>query len=130
MSLNQIQFALFVGCLISCTNGSDHRVAKADIITINKSYDTTLYFLNGQKIFRSDCNACHVAKDRLHNHLEGVVQRVGDDYLKLYLTRQDSLIKAKDKYAVNIKEAWGKLGNSHNFQYSEKQLQELIEYLR
>ena len=73
---------------------------------------------------------CHVSKRRRHNLLEGVVQRVRDDYLKLYLTRQDSLMKAKDRYAVNIKEEWGNLGNSHNYQYSEKQLQELIEYLR
>lgn len=48
----------------------------------------------------------------------------------LYITKQDSLIMAKDKYAVNVKEAFNNQGNSHNFKYTEKQLKELIEYLR
>lgn len=116
--------------LISCSSLEEENKIFSHEITRTSSYDTSEYFLNGQNIFKTDCNVCHVSKGRRHNLLEGVVQRVGDDYLKLYLTRQDSLIKAKDRYAVNIKEEWGNLGNSHNFRYSEKQLQELIEYLR
>ncbi len=86
--------------------------------------------MNSQKIFRTDCNTCHVTKVKHHDYLKGVVQRVGENYLMLYITKQDSLIMAKDKYAVNVKEAFNNQGNSHNFKYTEKQLKELIEYLR
>jgi hypothetical protein len=116
--------------LISCSSLEEDKKILSYETTKTLSYDTSEYFFNGQNIFKADCNVCHVSKGRRHNFLEGVVQRVGENYLKLYITRQDSLLKAKDRYAVNIKEAWGNLGNSHNFHYSEKQLLEIIEYLR
>ena len=91
--------------------------------------DSTLYH-RGEAIFRTDCNACHVAKDKLHNYLEGVVDRVGKDYLKLYLTKQDSLVSAKDSNALMLKRVWNNMANSHNFKYSEEELNAIIEYLK
>jgi hypothetical protein len=130
MSIHQLLVTLLIISFASCVNGSSHQSTKTEIVSIKEPYDTTFYFLNGQKIFRNDCNACHVAKGKRHNYLEGVVQRAGEDYLKLYITKQDSLIAAKDKYALELKEKWGNLGNCHNFRYTEKQIMELIEYLR
>jgi hypothetical protein len=91
--------------------------------------DSNLYY-SGKSIFKTDCNKCHVGKGRLHNFLEGVVDRVGRNYLILYLTKQDSLITAKDSYALELKKNWSQMGNSHNFIYSEHQLNALIEYLK
>ncbi|MBX2924211.1 MAG: c-type cytochrome [Chitinophagaceae bacterium] len=87
-------------------------------------------FEYGERIFISDCSVCHVTKKRLHNHLEGVVDRVGEDYLKLYITKQDSLVQSGDTYALQLKEVWGNMGNSHNFNYTANELAALIEYLR
>lgn len=65
-----------------------------------------------------------------HNYIEGVVEHVGISYLKLYLTKQDSLPKAKNKYALELKEMWGNNGTIHKFNYTEDELDVLIEYLK
>ncbi len=87
-------------------------------------------FEQGLELFLSYCRKCHVTKSRRHNYLDGIVDKVGVDYLKLYLTKQDSLTKNKDKYSLAIKDEWGNQANSHNFKYSERELNLLIEYLR
>ncbi len=61
--------------------------------------------------------------------LEGVVDRLGEKYIKVYLTKQDSLVEAKDPYAIARKEAY-KMANSHNFNYTDQQLNNLISYLK
>jgi nitrate/TMAO reductase-like tetraheme cytochrome c subunit len=131
--LMKFQFYILISILFisfSCISKSDNKGTVSNDIAKTVSYDTVLYFLNGQKIFRADCNSCHVVKGRLHNYLEGVVQRLGEDYLRKYITKQDSLIAAKDGYALAVKEEWNNQGNSHNFNYTDKHLKELIEYLR
>ena len=65
-----------------------------------------------------------------HNYLAGVVEKVGTTYLKTYLTKQDSLLKAKDEYALKLKGFWGNNGTMHKFNYTEKELNLLIEYLK
>ncbi|MFN7014408.1 MAG: c-type cytochrome [Bacteroidia bacterium] len=112
----------------SCSNQVEFETNKGTT-TVENLIDSTLY-RNGYTIFKADCNACHVTKQRLHNHLEGVVDRVGEDYLKLYLTKQDSLILAKDSNALKLKELWSNLANSHNFKYTQEQLNAIIEYLK
>jgi cytochrome c1 len=112
----------------SCSNQVEIKTIKGST-TVENLIDSSLY-RNGFTIFKADCNACHVTKQRLHNHLEGVVDRVGEDYLKLYLTKQDSLILAKDSNALMLKEVWSNLGNSHNFKYTQEQLNAIIEYLK
>jgi hypothetical protein len=62
--------------------------------------------------------------------LEGVVKRGGVNYLKLYLTRQDSLVAAKDSHALQLKKVWANKANNHNFDYSEEELSAIIEYLK
>lgn len=90
--------------------------------------DSSLYYI-GEAIFKKDCNTCH-SKYKRDNYLEGVVDWLGTNYLKLYLTKQDSLITAKDSIALRLKKVWGNLANSHNFRYSEHDLNAVIEYLK
>jgi len=113
--------------ILSCSpnSGKEKEIKNNHIVGIDSTF-----FLSGEALFKFDCNKCHVAKNRLHNYLEGVVQRVGISYLKLYLTRQDSLISAKDSNALYVKNFWGNLGNSHNFKYTEEELNYIIEYLK
>ena len=91
-------------------------------------FDDTLQIAQGKSLFTANCGACH-AVFKTDNRLQGVVQRLGVNYLKIYVTKQDSLIKAKDKYALEVKRAFGNMGNSHNFQLSDKQLNAIIAFL-
>lgn len=131
---------LFLPVLIlpaSCSNNPGKGNADTDV---NSSYienESTIYgkgdsllFHKGEVLFKKDCNSCHVAKYKLHNYLEGVVDWLGTNYLRLYLTKQDSLMTAKDSIALRLKEVWGNRGNNHNFHYSEDDLNAIVEYLR
>jgi mono/diheme cytochrome c family protein len=89
----------------------------------------TIVINQGKTLFVTNCNSCHAIL-KTDNYLQGVVQRLGENYLKLYLTRQDSLISTKDKHALGLKREFGNLGNSHNFDFSDEQLNAIIEFLR
>ena len=84
----------------------------------------------GLALAKAHCLTCHRFKFATENYLEGVVQRLGEKYLSLYLTKQDSLINAHDRYAVSIKESYGNLGNSHNFKFSQSDLEALFEFMK
>ncbi len=73
---------------------------------------------------------CHAMKDQLHDYLDDVVRRVGEPYLRLYITNQDSLTKAQDKYAIDLKNKTGNLANSHNYKFPDEELNALIQYLK
>jgi len=107
-------------------NGESSERISAD--HLRDTEDTTL--INKEKfIFAENCQACHPIL-KTDNFLAGIVERVGINYLKLYLTKQDSLIKAKDKYAIELKKAYGNTGNIHNFHFSDDQLNAIVAYLR
>ncbi|MFY7963266.1 MAG: hypothetical protein ACOVO1_00060 [Chitinophagaceae bacterium] len=118
---------LLVIMLFSC--GSDKR--KIDKITTTKIDSLKLLAIiqNGEKIFNRDCNVCH-ARTKTDYKLNNIVPRLGFNYIKLYITKQDSLILAKDKYALALKSEYGNAGNSHNFKYSDFELLCLTGYLR
>ena len=99
--------------------------------TIVKAEKTTPEFENGKGLYISDCNVCHKRRSIINpwHMTNGILDEMGIEYFKKYITKQDSLIIAKDLYAIRIKEDYGNLGNSHNFNYSESELNDLIEYI-
>lgn len=84
----------------------------------------------GRYIAKTNCWSCHKFNAATDNRLAEIVQRLGEPYLRLYITSQDSLLKASDKYAVELKNAYGNLGNSHNFKLTETELSALIEFMK
>ena len=93
-----------------------------EIADLNYNYGLSL-----AKIY---CWSCHGFRFKTDNFLEGVVQRVGEKYLTLYLTKQDSLIAAHDPYATLLKERWGNMVNSYNFRFSPAELKGIIAFMR
>ena len=99
--------------------------------TIVKTEKTTPEYERGKEIFTSDCNVCHKRRSTVGNqYIKGTIENVGIDYFKLFLTKQDSLVESKDIYAVELKAEFNNMGNSHNFKYSDSELNDLIEYLK
>ncbi|WP_136467973.1 c-type cytochrome [Flagellimonas onchidii] len=97
---------------------------------VSKEDERTPEFEKGLAIFLNDCAKCHVTKNKLHNYLDGVVKEYGEQFVAMFITKQDSLIENKNDLAIAIKREWGNNGNSHNFNYSDKELSNLIEYLK
>jgi len=97
---------------------------------VSKDDKATPQFQKGLDIFLSDCKQCHVTKNRLHNYLDGVVEKYGEEFVAMYITKQDSLIENGDDLTMAIKEEWGNNANNHNFSYSDEDLDNLLEYLK
>ncbi len=122
-------FILITSCSINTKEQSGNVDSTGQESTNSALVDSSSFF-KGETIFRADCNQCHLAKGSLDNHLEGVVQRVGVNYLKLYLSKQDSLISGKDSNALMVKKIYNNRPNSHNFNYTTEELNAIIEYLK
>ncbi|HET6996935.1 MAG TPA: cytochrome c [Chitinophagaceae bacterium] len=122
--------SLFAGCRDESKNPT------ADVSSSDTTYskglkhfqDTSL-INQGRLLFQKNCGSCHNV-EATDNYLKGVVQRVGLNYLKLYLTKQDSLIKSKEEYALELKRRFGNLASVHNFEFSDEQLNAIIAYLK
>ncbi|WP_445711005.1 c-type cytochrome [Flavobacterium sp.] len=87
-------------------------------------------FEKGETIFIDDCKVCHVMKYRGHNFLNDIFKRVDSSYFKLYITKQDSLIKSDDKYAIETKKNFGNNGMIHSFKYNNEEIKALLDYLK
>jgi len=99
--------------------------------TIVKTDATTPEFKQGKEIFITDCNVCHKRHGVIGNeYIKLTIENIGINYFKLFLTKQDSLVNSKDIYAIKLKEEFNNMGNSHNFNYSENELNLLLEYLK
>ena len=116
--------------ITNCKNEQTQKNFETDSIKYTKSMGDSTNYKIGEAIFISDCSTCHVSKKSTDNLLVGAVQRVGTDYLKLFLTSQDSLIKSANKYAIDLNKEFGNQPFRHHFQFSDKQLNSLVEYLK
>jgi cytochrome c len=126
-------FIFVIGCVDNSKNQTKNpgRDSTTAMVKSPRSIGTdSLLFYKGKVIFKTDCNKCHVARGKDDNYLEGVVQRMSEDYLKLYLTGQDSLVSVKDSIALRLKRVWENQSNSHNFAYSGQELKAIVEYLK
>ena len=114
---------------MSCKQSKNKEVEiqeiKIRIDSLNKSYST-----KGEKIFLDSCSSCHRTKRKTDYLLRGILQSLGEPYVKLYITKQDSLIQSKNKLTLAIKEEYGNMGNSHNFKFDDEQLKSITEYLK
>jgi hypothetical protein len=84
----------------------------------------------GKHVFLNNCRTCHPAPGMLHYNLDNALRGMGTSYFYQYITKQDSLILAKDKYALELKEIYSHMGNSHNFKFSRAELDALIRYIK
>ncbi|CAM4169103.1 MULTISPECIES: c-type cytochrome [Flavobacterium] len=87
-------------------------------------------FEKGKTIFIGDCKVCHVMKYHGHNFLNGIFKRVDSSYFKFYITKQDSLLKSNDKYALETKKNFGNNGMIHSFKYNNEEIKALLDYLK
>jgi len=117
----------------SCNVRSANRITTIDssnnLLNGHTQLGDTLQIAEGKSLFTTNCGACH-SIFKTDNYLQGIVQRLGSNYLKLYMTKQDSLTEAKNEYALKVKQAFGNMGNSHNFKFSDEQLNAIIAFLK
>jgi hypothetical protein len=135
----QRTFTIIIGCLLiifAIYHIRSVNVYKSEInrnkveITNLKKEKADVNYNFGYTLAKTNCWTCHKFKYATDNLLEGVVQRLGEKYLSLFLTKQDSLISANDIYATELKGKYGNLANSHNFKFSSAELKAIIEFMK
>ncbi|MEL6811555.1 MAG: cytochrome c [Bacteroidota bacterium] len=88
----------------------------------------------GREVFLINCAACHhLTKKRTGPSLRDKFRNnryPSNSYFGIYVTKEDSLLNAKDPYAIAINEAYSGYEYSHQFNLTEEDLKLLIEYIR
>jgi mono/diheme cytochrome c family protein len=136
--IKKIAFILFVvlllGLLIDCNiklvlKTVELSLKRTEVDSLKKTIYNVQYQY-GQTLANQHCHSCHRFRYATDNFLEGVIQNLGADYVSLYLTKQDSLIRNGDEHALLVKRIYGNMGNSHNFKLNKSELAGLIEYMK
>lgn len=88
----------------------------------------------GEKLFKGHCAACHKPdKDMTGPALKGAIARApqpGTEWFLGFLTAQDSLLKAKEPYALALHAAWGNNPWNHgNMGLSTDDVAQLIAWI-
>jgi cytochrome c2 len=87
----------------------------------------------GANIFDAKCSMCHsLNEDKIGPALSGVKQRWGNDEakLKMFIRDAQSVIKGGDAYAATLYEKWNKSNMPSFTNLSDKEMNDLVEYLK
>ncbi|MDC6367608.1 MULTISPECIES: c-type cytochrome [Flavobacteriaceae] len=97
----------------------------------NETSVMTKGFGIGKDLFKDDCNVCHKERGIINTrYMKETIKDVGREYFRAFISNQDSLVNSKDIYALKVKEEYNYTANAHNFKYSEKEINGLIEYIK
>lgn len=84
----------------------------------------------GTNVAKQHCMGCHGFKFKTDNFLAGVVDLRGEPYLRIFLTRQDSLVQAKDSLTLAMKKNYGNFASVHNYRLNDQEIDALIYLMR
>jgi mono/diheme cytochrome c family protein len=118
-------------CLFLCSgcfNESEPEILGCGVID---NSPTEVLTVETPDIFKARCAVCHhFNKDLTGPKLEGILDRVpSEEWLRNYIMNEDSLIEAKDEYALKIAR-WSHVRGIHNHSDLSKQdLDTLIRYI-
>ncbi|MBE8728331.1 c-type cytochrome [Flavobacterium hungaricum] len=86
----------------------------------------------GKKYFEKNCYGCHADKGAKDNHLENAIQndKYNYQFLKNFITKQDSLLKNKNKEALALKDWSNNNSYVHNFEFNESEIKAILYYLK
>jgi hypothetical protein len=85
----------------------------------------------GKAIFDSNCVACHKMNAKSTPDLiKNVFERIpNEEYFSLFITNEDSLLKANDKYITKLREEFP-TGFTHHFKFTNEEIEYLKKYIK
>ena len=87
--------------------------------------------INGEKLFKSTCAACHKLDKKLVGPaLKGVTERREQDWLIAWIKDSPGMIKSGDKLAIQVFEENNKLPMIANPQFSDQDIIDILEYTK
>lgn len=111
------------GCSNSKNENGNSESSAIEENTFNRPQITA-----GKKLFRDSCNRCH-GLGKADNAFERTVEYLDKSYFIQFTRNQDSLLKANDKYAVELKKMYGNSSFTHHYQLTDEQIKAIISFL-
>lgn len=98
---------------------------------LEKGKKEKLLFNVGKVYFQNNCKGCH-RKGGTDNFLEFTIKedKYEFDFLKAYITNQDSLIKSGNEEALRIKVEFNNLPYRHKFDLNDNEVKSIIYYIK
>ena len=87
----------------------------------------------GETYYQNNCIKCHTSKNAKDNVLVSAIrnEKFSFEFLKCYITNQDSLIKNGNKEAIAVKESYNpKSVFNHNFKLNRNEVKSIVFYLK
>ncbi|MCL9806554.1 c-type cytochrome [Flavobacterium amniphilum] len=87
--------------------------------------------LRGKEIFNTNCAACHkINAMTTPDFIKNVFEKIpNEQYFDLFITNEDSLLKAKHPRATKLQEEFPN-GFRHNFKLSKEEIENLKLYIK
>lgn len=107
--------------VLGCNSGNNHSNEEQRASLVSK-------LAAGGAIYNQQCKSCHQPL-KSGNQWSYAFAPEHKTYLYQYLTRQDSLLKAKDAYTLELKAKWNNVDYLHDFVWTEDEFEALYSYV-
>ena len=131
-----VSFFLFATLLASALLGYFSKKSKntsyqSQISICGNNYPDEEQAQIGKALFNVNCAACHALnRDMTGPKLGNIYEKKYpyENYLFDFITKQDSLLKANDPYAIKLRNEWNTTPFIHQFNLSNKEIKSLLIY--
>lgn len=89
-------------------------------------------YIVGKTLFENQCNACHKIHRRKKSNLDYSFDKENfdHDFLKKFITKEDSSVSVKNKLALKILENFSQYYITHNFSFFDTEATAIIHYIQ
>ena len=128
-----MKIRLLIGILfisVACSESDKNQKSEKEELTFEKKQIALERI--GKIYYERNCIQCHAKKGVKDQILEYAIKsdRYEFEFLKAYLTNQDSLIKNGNETALELKERWNDQTYLHDFELNDKEVKAIIYYLK
>ena len=95
-----------------------------------KNYRKFMNEVWGKELFLENCSSCHGHKRRKHFVIDRRLELWGDDFFRLFVTKEDSLVENNDAWTIAINESISGTDHGHNYNFSKSEMEQIFTYLR
>ena len=122
--MKEIVVILILSLIYGCSNSEQTNAdsVKASAIIVHDS--------KGENLFKMNCINCHQAFKADGLNLYQIIESNGISYFNTFILNQDSLLRAKDAYTIELKSKWGNQSYLHKFIFTKEELMAIAEYLK
>lgn len=128
-----MKIIILIGILfisISCNKSNKNQKLETKEFTLDQKQ--IILEKVGQIYYKRNCTDCHGRKGVTDQFLEYAIKsdQYEFEFLRAYLTNQDSLLKNKNLIALGLKDTWNNHPYLHKFDMNDEEIKAILHYLK